>query len=221
MMPNGNIGACTAWHGALEAMEDWPLEQLLIDMEEVSKKANRNPLIMRAMQIQQPLSATIDPVTGNVKWFGNATDGEKVLNPDGQILTFNAADAVKYKFAKAICASKEELAAAMLGEGVEYEWAGREATDYVDNSIRTNDKANKEAIEVIVKYVRAIEEAAGIQDRDERGAAVGRARRMLNQLESWVKQNSNQKFLLAGYVGRLLDREWFAIQRELLRDLLR
>lgn len=220
MLPNGNIGACTAWSGALEAMEGWPLQQLLIDMEEVSKKANRDPKIMRAMQIQEPLSATIDPVTGNVQWFQD-TSGEKVLNPPGQILTFNAADAVKYKFAKAIAADKEELATAMLGQGVEYVFAGREASDYIDNQMRTNDKANKEAIEVVVKYARAIQEAASIQDREERGAAVGRAKRMLAQLESWVKANPNQRFLLGGYVGGVLDREWFAIQRERLRELMK
>jgi hypothetical protein len=220
MMPNGNIGACTAWSGQLKAMQGWPLDQLLIDMEEISKKANRSPYIMKAMQIQSPLSATIDPVTGNVKWF-NDTSGEKILNPPDQILTFNAADAVKYKFAKAICASKEELVEAMLGTGVEYEWAGRSASEFIDNSMRTNDKAQKEAIEVVVKYARAIEEAQAIQEREDRGAAVGRARRFLNQLESWVKQNPNQQFLLAGYVGRLLDREFFTIQRELLRDLMR
>jgi hypothetical protein len=220
MMPNGNIGACTGWFGALQAVKGPQLEMVLLQMERASKVANRNPLIMRAMQIQQPLSATIDPVTGNVKWFGDES-GEKILNPVGQILTFNAADAVKYKFAKAIAASKEELAEAMLGTGVEYEWAGKEASDIVDNSIRTNDKATKEAIEVVVKYARAIQEAASIQDLEERGAAVGRARRMLAQLESWVKQNPNLEFFLAGYVGAELNREWFTIQRERLKELLR
>jgi hypothetical protein len=220
MMPNGNIGACTGWFGALQAVKDVELEEVLLMMERASKVANRNPLIMRAMQIQQPLSATIDPVTGNVKWQGD-TGGERIINPEGQILTFNAADAVKYKFAKAICTSKEELAEAMLGKGVEYEWAGSQASDLIDNSIRTNDKANKEAIEVVVKYVRAIEEAAGIQDLQDRGAAVGRARRMLGQLESWGRQNPNLEFFLANYVGALLDREWFTIQRERLRELLR
>jgi hypothetical protein len=220
MLPNGNIGACTAWGGALKAVQGWPLDQLLIDMEEISKKANRDPKIMRAMQIQEPLSATIDPVTGNVQWFQD-TSGEKLLNPPGQILTFNSVDAVKYKFAKAIAADKEQLASAMLGQGVEFVWAGREAADYIDNQMRTNDKANKEAIEVVVKYVRAIQEAASIQDREERGAAVGRAKRMLNQLESWVKQNPNQQFLLGGYVGALLDREWFVIQRERLKELMK
>jgi hypothetical protein len=175
---------------------------------------------MRAMQIQQPLSATIDPVTGNVKWFGDES-GEKILNPVGQILTFNALDAVKYKFAKAIAVSKEELAEAMLGTGVEYEWGGKEASDIVDTSIRVNDKATKEAIEVVVKYARAIQEAGSIQDIEDRGAAVGRARRMLAQLESWVKQNPNLEFFLARYVGAALDREWFTIQRERLKELLR
>lgn len=220
MMPNGNIGACTGWSGALTAVKGIELEQVLIMMEKASKKANRSPFIMRAMQIMDPLSATIDPVTGNVEWK-QSTAGNKILNPPGQVLTLNAQDAVEYKFAKAICASKEELVETMLGKGVEYEWAGAEATALIDNSIKTNDKANKEAVEVVVKYVRAIQEAASIQDREERGAAVGRARRMLGQLESWVKQNPNQQYFLANYVGAILDREYFTIQRERLRELAR
>lgn len=220
MMPNGNIGACTGWSGQLQAVDGVQLQEVLLMMERASKIANREPLIMRAMQIQQPLSATVDPVTDNVKWSGD-TSGDRIINPEGQILTFNAQDAVKYKFAKAICTSKEELAEAMLGAGVEFEWAGKQASDLVDNSIRTNDKATKEAIEVVVKYARAIEEAASIGDREERGAAVGRARRMLVQLEAWVKQNPNLEFFLAGYVNALLNREWFTVQRERLRDLLR
>jgi hypothetical protein len=220
MMPNGNIGACTGWYGALQAVKGVQLEEVLVMMERASRMANRDPKIMRSMQIQEPLSATIDPVTGNVKWSQDES-GDKVLNPKDQILTFNAADAVTYKFAKAIAMTKEELAEAMFGTGVEYEWAGHEASDIVDNSIRTNDKASKEAIEVAVKYARAIAEAAQIQDRDDRGAAVGRARKMLNQLESWVKGNPNLEFFLANYVGRLLDREFFIVERERLADLMR
>lgn len=220
MMPNGNIGACTGWYGALQAVKGVQLEEVLVMMERASRLANRDPKIMRSMQIQEPLSATIDPVTGNVKWFQDES-GEKVLNPRNQILTFNAADAVTYKFAKAIAATKEELAEAMFGPGVEYEWAGREASEIIDNSIRTNDKASKEAIEVAVKYARAIQEAAQIQDRDDRGAAVGRARKMLNQLEAWVKGNPNLEFFLAQYVGRQLDREFFIVERERLADLMR
>lgn len=221
MMPNGSIGACTGWSGNLVAVKGVDLAEVLLMMEKASKKANRNPAIMRSMQILEPLSVTIDPVTGKVTWYQDESSGTDLVNPKDHILTFNAADAVKYKFAKAIALSKEELAEAMLGPGVEYVWAGREASELVDNSIRTNDKANKEAIEVVVKYVRAIAAATQLQDPQERGAEVGRARKMLNQLEAWVKQNPNLEFFLAQYAGALLSREWFTIQRELLRDLMR
>lgn len=219
-MPKGNMGACTEWSGPLIATKGAALEIVLKYMEDISKKANRDPKIMRAMEIMEPLSATIDPVTGQVKWFQD-TSGDKVLNPPGQILTMNAEDAVKYKLARAICATKEELAEAILGKGVEYEWASKEASDMIDQSIRTNDKAEKDAIEIAVKYSLALQLAESAQTPEERAAQVGRAKRFLLQLESWVKQNPNLEFHLANQVGALLDREWFEVQKEHLKDLLR
>ena len=84
-----------------------------MQMEDASKKGKHNPLIMRAMQIQQPLSATIDPVTGQVEWFPDTKTGKIIVNPDGQVLTLTAGEAVRLKFGKAIAATPEELARAM------------------------------------------------------------------------------------------------------------
>jgi hypothetical protein len=218
-MPEGNFGACTEFRGALEASKDQQLEEILYFMEEVSRKAGLNPFIMRAMQIQEPLSARIDE-KGEVHWYQDDTSGE-VVNPKDRVLTITAPDAVKFKFARGIASTKEELAALMFGENAEVEWVGKEAAEYMDNFIREADRAEKEALEVGIKYRIAIDLAQSAPDRQERGAQVGRARNFLNQLKKWVKLNPNFEFHLAGSVGALLTREWFQRQDELLRELMR
>ena len=60
-----------------------------------------------------------------------------------------------------------------------------------------------------------------MQDRQERGAQVNIAKKQLAQLRRWVKMNPNMEFHLGNTVGALLNDEWFKIQEELLRDLLK
>lgn len=218
-LPEGNLGACTAWSGALKAVKGIELEVILAQMENVSRDAGRSPFIMRSMEIMEPLSAKIDPVTGEVTWFQDDSSGDYVLNHKNHILTLTAQDAVKFKFAKAIAKDRDELVKAM---GLtEVEWAGKAASDYVDNFMREAEKTEKKFDEVLNKYLMAIQLAESAQDRQERAAQVGRAKGFLNQLEKWVGLNPNFQFHFAGKVGALLDHEWFEIQRERLKDLLK
>lgn len=211
-MPEGNLGACTAFSGALNAVKGAELEVYLAMMEEASRMGGRDSLIMRAMQIQQPLSATVDPATGEVKFFGD-TSGEIILNPDGQVLTLNAMEAVKVKFARGIAATPEELVKVMGLQ--EVEWAGQAATDYIDQSMRDNDRTEKRLGEIIQKYAMAVQFAQGAQDRQQRAAQVGRAQRYLNEMRRWFKMNPNFE-LLYGF-----DDAWFEAQERMLKDLLR
>jgi hypothetical protein len=212
-LPEGNIGACTGFSGRLNAIKGVQLEQVLLQMEEASKKGKRNPLIMRAMQIQQPLSATIDPVTGQVSWFPDAKTGEIVVNPEGEVLTLTAGMAVRLKFGKAIAATPDELARAMGYE--EWEWAGKEAAAFIDRSMRENDKADKQWQVAYEKYERTAQVAAQIQDRQRRGAEVGIARRHLNELRRLFSGNSNFALMYG------TDEEWFREQEERLRRIMR
>jgi len=222
-MKKGNMGACTEWSGALVASKDFRLEMVLAQMEEASAKGGHDPLIMRAMQIQSPLSATKDPITGKVTWSKDATPGpnKKVINPVGKVLTINSNDAYEFGLAKGIADTKEELARVMLGENAEFEFVALDVSDYVDNFMREQDKAEKTVLEVAVKYRTALQLAQQVQDRQERGAQVNLAKKQLAQLRKWVKMNPNLEFHLAGYFGALLDDEWFRIQEELLRDMLK
>lgn len=212
-LPEGNIGACTGFSGRLNAIKGIQLEQVLMQMEDASRKGKRNPLIMRAMQIQQPLSATIDPVTGQVSWFPDTKTGEIIVNPDGEVLTLTAGMAVRLKVGKAIAATPDELARAMGYE--EWEWAGREATAFIDRNMRENDRADKQWQVAYEKYERTATVAAGIQDRQRRGAEVGIARRHLNELKRLFSGNPNFALMYG------TDEEWFREQEERLRRLMR
>jgi len=212
-MPDGNIGACTGWSGRLSAIKGVQLEMVLYQMEEASRKGKKDPKIMRAMQIQEPLSATIDERTGQVTWFQDVTSGEYVVNPEGQVLTMTANEAVKLKFGKAVAATPDELARAMGYE--EYVWAGKEATDFIDNNMRDNDKADKNWQVAAEKYQRTVGVAAQIQDRQRRGAEVGIARRHLNEMKRLFSGNPNFGWMY------LPNEEWFQEQEELLKRLMR
>lgn len=212
MLPQGSIGACTAWSGQLEAMEGWGLEDVLYLMEQMSEAAGRDKAIMRSMEIMEPLSCDIDPTTGEVTWYQNE-DGDYLVNPTGRILTFNATDAVKYKFAKGIAADRDELARAMGLQ--EVEWVGQKASDFIDENMRAADKTSKRLGQVYQQYAETVQFAASQQDEQKRGAFVAKARRFLNQLRNWVDVNPNFKMMYP------LDEEWFQQQEELLRDLMK
>lgn len=216
----GNIGACTGWSGALVAVKGIQLEEMLVQMEKASVLGGRDPKIMRSMQIMEPLSVTKDPVTGEIKWFQNLS-GQKVINGSDRVLTMNSEDALEYGLSKGTANTKDDLVRAMLGANAEFEIVGQDVSDYVDNFMREQDRAEKIAIEVAIKYVTALRLAQGVEDRQERGAQVNIAKRQLAQLRKWVAMNPNMEFHLGGTVGALLDKEWFRIQEEILRDLLR
>lgn len=212
-LPEGNIGACTGFSGRLNAIKGPQLEMVLYQMEEASRKGKKDPKIMRSMQIMDPLSATIDDKTGQVTWFQDATSGEYLVNPVGQVLTITAKEAVKLKLGKAVAATPDELARAMGYE--EYVWAGKEATDFIDKNMRDNDKADKNWQVTYEKYTRTVQVAAGIQDRQRRGAEVGIARRHLAELKRLFSGNPNFALMYG------TDEEWFRQQEEELKRLMR
>jgi hypothetical protein len=212
-LPEGNMGGCTEYSGALVASKGVKLEEILVLMEKASAKGKRDHLIMRAMQIQQPLSASIDERTGQVTWFPDSTSGQFVVNPDGEVLTITASQAVKFKLAKAIAATPDEVARAMGYE--EYEWAGKAATDLVDTTLRECTKADTAFNLAFDKYGRAVQAAQQIQDRQRRGAEVGIARRHLSEIRRLTSLNPNFELFYG------LDAEWFREQDEMLKRLMR
>ncbi len=208
-MPEGNFGACTEWSGDLVASKDNRLSDVLFYMEKTSALAGRDPKIMRAMQIQEPLSADIDEA-GNVTFHQN-TSGKYLINPEKRVLTLNAVNAAQIKFSLGTAATKEELAKAMgLGE---VEWGGKEASDFIDRNMRENDKGEKRFATIYQKYTLCVEGAGKVQAG--RQAEVGVAKRYLEEMRQISKLNENIA-LMAG-----TSPEWFRKQDALLKDLLK
>lgn len=207
--PNGNIGGCTGWSGDMKAVAGIGLEAVLYQMEVASRKGKRDPKIMRAMQIQEPLSYDIDE-NGNVLWRQDEL-GQHVLNKAKRVYTMTASEAIASKFGKGIASNKEELAKAMGFS--EVEWVAEDATAFVDKNIRENDRVEKSTGEVFSKYQTAIQAAQAVTDRERRGAQLAIAKRHLAELRRMVKVNPNFEFHLG------IPPQWFTAQDELIKRL--
>ncbi|MBX9736739.1 MAG: hypothetical protein K2X32_07420 [Phycisphaerales bacterium] len=216
MMTNGNIGGCTSWSGNLKATSGFGLVEILEKMRVRSEWAGRDPKIMRAMQIMEPLSANIDE-NGNVTWFQDLT-GQILVNRPGEVLTMNSKNAVETKLARGIADTKEELAKA-LGL-TEYEFVAEEATKYIDRFSEDSTKFEATFGEVVRKYQLAVQLAEGMP-RERRAPEVGRAQRFLNDMERMVGLNPNFEFHFGNMVGAELNKEFFEEQRQRLRDMLK
>lgn len=224
-MPQGNYGACTGWSGALVAVKDRPLEEVLFEMEKISARGGYDPKIMRAMQIMEELSYTVD-ANGDVHYYQDLS-GKHVLNPTGQILTFNAQSAVESKFAKGVAATKEELAKLMGYQ--EVEWAGSEKRGELwplsrgeEHIRRFRDKTyedNRRLNEYFEAYTTAIARAQGMQDRKDRAKFVGRARQYLEKIKAMVENNENMSIIIGFLPSEF--RDWVEAQEKLLRELLK
>lgn len=226
-MPQGNYGACTAFSGALVAAKDRDLEGYLYTMEKISARGQKDPQIMRSMQIMEPLSCSIDS-NGDVRWF-NSLDGEYIVNPEGRILTFNAVDAEKYKFSKGTAANLDELAKCM---GLtEVEWVGEIKPGYLwpickaeAQNMKYREQVHQDETalnQYMDTYNNAVNAARADQDRTRRGAMVGRARDALRRIVRVVKNNSNVALLRFGALDDKAFQRWVDEQEEMLRDLMR
>ncbi|MFG0257624.1 MAG: hypothetical protein ACF8GE_06955 [Phycisphaerales bacterium JB043] len=169
----GNFGAATGYRGAGDAIEGEELELMLRQMEEISAWGNHDPLIMRAMQIGMDLSCDIDE-DGRVTWREDL-NGEYIVSTEDRILTLNALDAVRYKFARGIADTKEELAATLGAD----EWVevGHEADEYQRDFRENVGRGEVESAKVLVLFDEAL----------KRGQ-VGQAQRYLGQLRSWARR---------------------------------
>ncbi|GJQ30752.1 MAG: hypothetical protein HBSAPP03_26360 [Phycisphaerae bacterium] len=225
--PQGNYGACTGWSGALQAVKGRGLEEVLYMMEKISARGGYNPLIMRAMQIQVPLSATID-AHGEVKWYDDATSGEILVNRDNEILTFNAETARQVKFSRGTANTIEELQALMGYK--ELQWVGKREKGYtwpISKAEAWNLNWRKKVHEdeektqlYFVTYQRQVAAAAS-EPLETRGKFVNMARATLNKLREAVKRNPNMALLTFGVFTEEEVKEFFDREEKRLRDLMR
>lgn len=227
MLPEGSYGACTGWSGALVAVKGRGLEGVLYMMEQISARGGYDPKIMRAMQINEPLSCTIDPRTGEVTWYQNE-DGQYLVNAGDKILTFTAPDAYKYGFSKGTAADLDELTKAMGYQ--EIDWVGEKRVGYIYPISKAEDMMlayrarvtddEERTNEYFVNYQQARGIAAQAP-RETRPRFVGRAKQHLRKIESMVRNNPNFALLTWGMSLEDWEKDWLAPEKEFLADLLR
>jgi hypothetical protein len=227
LLPEGSYGACTGWSGQLVAVKGRGLESVLYMMEQISARGGYDPKIMRSMQINEPLSCTIDPRTGEVSWYQNE-DGQYLVNPADKILTFTAPDALKYGFSKGTAANLDELTKAMGYQ--EIDWVGEERTGYIYPISKAEEMmlAYRERVtddeERTREYFTNYQQARGIAAAapiDQRPRFVGRAKQHLRKIESMVRNNPNFALLTWNMTFEDWEKDWLEAEEEYLSSLLR
>ena len=214
MMKEGNIGACTGFSsgsGGTVAMSGDGLEMILMEMEKYSREGEKDPKIMRAMQVYMTLSCDID-ADGRITWYDDDR-GQFLVSPQNEILTFNSIDAVKFGVARGIADTKDELCKAMgLVEWVE---VGHKADEYQQEFRENVGRAQVELGELWNKLNIAIQFAGSAPNEKERDRQIGIARRYLKEMKAWV----NRAPSLEVYMG--LEPSFFRDMDQQLKDLAR
>ncbi|MEC9373029.1 MAG: hypothetical protein VYC34_04260, partial [Planctomycetota bacterium] len=203
MMSEGNIGGAVGFSqqgGRAKALEGEGLEWSLRFGETVSRRGNRDPRIMRAMQVFMTLSCDID-AAGNVTWYDD-NSGRYIVSRENQILTLNSQDAVRYGVARAIADTREELMEAL---GVR-EWVevGQDANAHMRSYREAVATAQVRINELLQKMQIALEAGQG-----------SRARRFLGEIRSWV----NRAPALEDSMG--LTPDWFREQERRIDEMTR
>lgn len=224
LTPNGNYGACTGFYGSLDKpVEGFELQQSLAEMERISIRGGYNPLIMRAMQIQQPLSATILP-SGEVKWYGDATSGDILVNREREILTFDAKLAEKVKFSKGTAETLDDLTRLMGYK--EIHWVGKKVpgtpwpisrAERRQMDFRKQVHTDEESLQSWYNLFQTNIGIASQMPRDQRGPWLGKARQYLDKIKAMVR--NNPAFARNIWGGRKEFEEWMKEQERIIAEL--
>jgi len=184
--------------GKAQALEGDELEGVLLVGEKSSRRGNRDPKILRAMQTFMTLSADISP-TGQVTWHADDS-GQYIVSPEEQILTLNSIEAERFGVIDGVANTKDELAR-MLGYE---EWVevGEEADEYQREFRENVRRAQVELDELGAKLQIAME-----------AGNVSRARRYVGEMKAWIRRAPS----LETYAG--LTRDVFREIERQIRDL--
>jgi hypothetical protein len=225
MMPGASYGACTGWFGQLTAVKGRELQEILYMMEKISARGKHDPKIMRSMQIMEPLSCTIDE-NGDVAWYQNL-DGQYVVNPEERILCFNSETAMKYKFAKGVAGTYEELGKAMGYS--EVTWVGKTVPGIpypvceAEQEMRRFREQTSDDAKNLRAYFQDYNLSIGLAQGsppEERGKFINKARQALEKVKKMVKNNPNMALFELNMLPEKF-RDWVDQQEEILRKLLK
>ena len=206
-MSRGNFGAATGYYpagpGRVVPVSGRELEEDLYEMEKISARGGYDPLIMRAMQVHTELSCDID-ADGVVHWR-NDLKGQHIVSTKDRILTFNSRDAVRFKFARGIADTRDELVRQLVGN---QEWVevGQAAAAYQYEYRAATHSAELALNRVWRNFMISIQAASRANDQQERNRQVGMARRSLAELRSHARRSSGVAF-------------YFGLNDDLFREL--
>lgn len=198
-MPTGMLGAALGWP------QGQNVAGMLSMMEAVSDVTGRSRAIVRSMQIPVPLSVSSNEHAGEIKWFQDTT-GTHVLNPEGQIYTLTAHEAVQFKFAKGIAADRNTLVQAMGLHDVV--WAGEEAAQFLDRTMRDADETDQRCRLLLREFGFQTNSIDQTDDTTERRMRADKAAAKLDDLESLISAHPAFSHAYG------LDAHWFADRRE-------
>lgn len=223
--PEGAYGACTGWSGDLVAVKDRDLEQILFQMEKISTRGNHPFEIMRAMQIMEPLSATVSS-SGDVSFYQDETSGDILLNPKDRVLTFNSQTAAKVKFSAGTATTLDELAKAM--QLPEVEWVGVKKPGFMWPVCRAEqmqmdfrEKTYRDE-QLFDEYVQTLNQVLGMgqgQDDERRAKLAGKARECMNKILAAVNNNPNMAIFKFGIMPDKFREEWVEPTEKKVKDL--
>lgn len=223
-MRRGAYGASTGWSGALVAIKDRGLEEVLYLMELISERGGHDPRIMRSMQIMDPLSVDLDE-NGRVTDFYDNTQGQVVINKPERVLCLNSEQASLIGFATGIADTLDELADAMgltevewVGEEVEgVPWPVSRADKHLWSFREQTARDERNINEYFDGYTVAVNLAQGTAP-ENRGKFIGFARRSLGSIVRMVDNNPNLSLFILNSSEEDF-RKWVREQEQLLRDL--
>jgi len=227
-MSRGNYGACTGFAGSLDRpIEGRQLQSVLGMMEAISARGGWHPLIMRSMQIQDPVSVKITE-DGSIYFFNDLTSGDFILNREKEILTLNAVTAEKIKFSKGTADTLDELTKLMGYQ--EIDWVGENVAGVpwpVSRAERMQMDFRKRTSEDETNTRRYFQEyqmqlqAAEQTPREQRAPFVGRARTTLERIKGMVRNNPAFRLTVFNVLTHPEFQEIMDREDKRLRDLLR
>lgn len=222
-----NYGACTGFYGSLDRpVEGFQLELALEQMRRISARAGWDPLIMEAMQIQTPVSASVDE-NGQIRFFRGSDSGQFVVNRTKEILTLNARSAERIRFSRGTADSLEELTKQMGYK--ELQWVGKQEKGFawpisraerIQIDYRKQVKKDEDLTNHYFQMYGFNVNRARSVPREERPPYVAKAREALNSMKRMVKNNPNFSFMVFNREPEQMEEFWKELDKE-LRDLLK
>lgn len=196
-VPGGVIGPMNVYRGCRWAGPRYTFEEISSMMDRLSRSAGRDPVIALSMRVSgQPLSADIDAATGDVSWHPDLS-GANVLCSKMDMLTLDAAGAVRFGIAKGIAPDREDLAREMGIRDVE--WVGEGARWAIDQAREDARGAYDRAWRTLAELNASIGKLNDTSDRPTRQEEWTKAGELLKEFKSYERLYPDAAHVLAGY----------------------